>query len=93
MMLAHFRMLIYEFLNKDPDIVPQEAPIIILYSKSAVFMAENGKYTKRIRYILRSVHFVRNGENCIMHQINWCEGGLQLADIANKNVGENDLTP
>ena len=28
-----------------------------------------------------------------MHKIDWCEGGLQLADIATKNVGEPDLTP
>ena len=34
-----------------------------------------------------------NGENCKMHNIYWCEGGLQLADIATNNVGENDLTP
>ena len=27
-----------------------------------------------------------------MHKIDWCEGGLQLADIDTKNVGENDLT-
>ena len=27
MVLAHFRMLIHEFLNKDPDIVPEEAPM------------------------------------------------------------------
>ena len=26
-----------------------------------------------------------------MHKIDWCEGGLQLADIATKNVCENDL--
>ena len=26
MALAHFRMLINELLNKDPDIVPEEAP-------------------------------------------------------------------
>ena len=26
-----------------------------------------------------------------MHKIDQCEGGLQLADIATKNVGENDL--
>ena len=29
MALAHFRMLIHELLNKDPDIVPEEAPLII----------------------------------------------------------------
>ena len=26
-----------------------------------------------------------------MHKIEWCEGGLQLADIATKNTGENCL--
>ena len=28
-----------------------------------------------------------------MHNIDWCEGGLQLAKISTKNVSENDLTP
>ena len=28
-----------------------------------------------------------------MHNIDWCELGLQLADSATKNVGEPDLTP
>ena len=28
-----------------------------------------------------------------MHNIDWCEGGLKLADIVIKNVGEYDLTP
>ena len=28
-----------------------------------------------------------------MHKIDWCEGGLQLADIGTKNVSEPDLTP
>ena len=28
--LAHFRMLIHELLNKDTDIVPEEAPLIVL---------------------------------------------------------------
>ena len=28
-----------------------------------------------------------------MHKIDVCEGGLQLADIVTKNVGEPDLTP
>ena len=30
MVLSHFRMLINELLDKDPDIVPEEAPLIIL---------------------------------------------------------------
>ena len=39
------------------------------------------------------IHFVRNGKKCKMHKIDWCEGGLQLAEIGNKNVSETDLTP
>ena len=35
MALAHFRMLIHELLNKDPYIVPEEDPLIVLDSKSA----------------------------------------------------------
>ena len=31
--LAHFRMLIHELLNKELDIVPEEAPLIFLDSK------------------------------------------------------------
>ena len=33
--LAHFRMLVHELLNEDPDMVPKEAPLIVLDSKSA----------------------------------------------------------
>ena len=28
-----------------------------------------------------------------MHNIDWYEGGLKLAEISTKNVGEHDLTP
>ena len=49
MALAHLNMLIYEFLNKDPDIVPEEAPLIVLYSNYAICMAKNGKDTKHTR--------------------------------------------
>ena len=38
------------------------------------------------------MHFVRNGEKCKMHKIDWCEGGLQLADIVTNNVSEPYLT-
>ena len=62
-------------------------------SKSTIFMDKNGKDTKNTRHIYRRVHFVRNGENCKMHKINWCKGCLQSADIATKNVGENDFNP
>ena len=45
------------------------------------------------RHISRRIHLVKNGENCKIHKIDWCEGGLQLADIATNNVGEPDLIP
>ena len=91
MALSHFRMLIHKLLNKDPDIVPGEAPVIILDSKASKCMAKNGKDTKYTRHIYGRVYFGRNGEKCKIHKIEWCEGGLQLADIATDNVGENDL--
>ena len=75
---SHFRMFIHEFLNKDPDIVPEEGPLIVLYSKSAMCMAKNGKDTKHTRHIAKRMNFVRNGEKCNMHKIGWCEGCLQL---------------
>ena len=56
-------------------------------------MAKNGKDTKHTRNIYRRAHLVRNGEKCKMHNIDWSEGGLQLADIATKNVGEDCLNP
>ena len=93
MALAHFRMLVHELLNEDTDMVPKEGPLIVLDRKSAMCMAKNGKDTKHTRHIARGMHFVRNGENCKMHKIDWCEGGLQLADIGTKNVSEPDLTP
>ena len=93
MALANFRMLIHELLNEDPDMVPKEAPLVVLDSKSAMCIYKNGKDTKHTRHIARRMHFVRNGEKCKMHKINWCEGGLQLADIDTKNVSEPDLTP
>ena len=93
MTLAHFRMLVAELLNEAPDMVPKEAPLIILDSKSAMCMAKNGRDANHNRHIARRMHLVRNGEKCKMHKIEWCEGGLQLADIGTKNVSEPDLTP
>ena len=71
----------------------KEAPLIVLDSKYAMCMDKNGRDTKHTRHIARRIHFVRNGEKCKMHKIEWCEGGLQLADIGTKNVSEPDLTP
>ena len=61
MALAHFRMLIHELLNEDPDMVPKEAPLIVLDSKSAMCMSKNGRYNKHTIHIARRMHFVRNG--------------------------------
>ena len=73
--------------------VPKESPLIVLDSKSAMCMAKNGKDTKHTIHIARRIHFVRNRQKCKMHKIDWCEGGLKLADIGTKNVSEPDLTP
>ena len=89
MALAHFRMLIHEFYNKVPYIVTEKAPLIKLYSKSAMCMAHNVKDTKHTRHIASRMHLVRNGEKCKMHYIDLCEEGLQLADIGTNNVGTN----
>ena len=62
MALAHFIFLIYELFNEDPYIVPEEAPLIVLDSKSAMCMAKNGKDTNHTRHIAWRINFVMNGE-------------------------------
>ena len=91
--LAHFRMLIRGLLNKDIDIFPEEAPLIVLDSKSDMCMDKNSKDTKDTRHIIMRIHLVRNGEKFNMHNIDWCEGNLHLAYIAPNNFGEHDLIP
>ena len=82
-------MLIHEFFNKDPGIIPQESPLVVLDSKYAMCMAKNGKDTKHTRQTARRINYVRNGEKCKMYNIDWCEGGLQLAKIYTKNGGDH----
>ena len=72
-------MLIHELLNKDIDIVPKEAPLVVLDSKSAMCMANNGKDTKHTIHIARRMNFVRNSGECNLHKTVWCEGGLRLS--------------
>ena len=62
MALAHFKMLIHELLNEDPDMVPKEAPLIYLYSKYAMCMTNNGKGIKHTRHIARRMYCESNGE-------------------------------
>ena len=92
MALSYFIILIHELLNKDPYIVREEAPLVVLDSKSDMCMDNNGKDTKHTRHIARRIYLGRSVEKCKMHKIDWCEGGLKLADIATKNVGNPDLT-
>ena len=56
-------------------------------------MDNNGKDTKHTRHISIIVNIVINGENCKIHNIDQCEGGLKLTYISTKNVGETDLNP
>ena len=58
--LEKFRMLIHELLNKDPDIVSEEALLIVLDINYPMCMAKNGKDTKHTRHIARIMHLVRN---------------------------------
>ena len=58
----NFRILNNELLNKDPVVFTEQSPLIILYSKSAIWMANNGNDTKHPIHIPRIIHLVRNGE-------------------------------
>ena len=73
--------------------VPKQAPLIILYGKSVLCMANNGKDTKHTRHIVIILHIVRNGEDFNLHKTVWCEGGLQISDIGTKNVSKDKLNP
>ena len=81
MALAHFRMLIHELLNEDPDIVPEESSFIVLDGKIAICTDNNGRDANHTRKIARRMNLVRNGEKSKMYKLYWCEGGLQLADL------------
>ena len=47
-------------LKKDPDLVPEQAPLIILDIKSDMCMSKNGNYTKQTGHIVRRIQFVIN---------------------------------
>ena len=54
-------------------------------------MAKNGKDTNHTSHISIRINCLENGEKCKMDNIDWCEGGLPLSEIATNNVDENDL--
>ena len=51
--LAYFKVLNNELLNKDPDVVPEKSPLIILDIKSDICTDNNVKDTKHTRHISR----------------------------------------
>ena len=57
--IGHFRILNNEFLDKDPDLVPEQSHLLILDSESAVCMANNSKYVKHTINIARILHLLR----------------------------------
>ena len=72
-------------MNKDPDVIPEQASLIILDRKSAVCMSNNGKHTKHARHISILMHFVKNVEDFHLQKVVWFEGGLKLSDIGTNN--------
>ena len=89
--LAHLGMINNELLNKDPDVVPEQAPLIILVRKSAICVDGNIKDTKHTRHIFRRIHLLINGEECNLQKTVWFEGGLKLGDIGTNNVRKDDF--
>ena len=69
MSVSYFRVLIHKLLKKDSDIVPKEALPTIFDSKSSLCMTNQGSDTKHTSHIARRVYFVKNCENCKIHQI------------------------
>ena len=89
MYLARFRMINYDLLNKYPYLVPEQAPLIILYIKLFIYMSDSGKDTKHTRSIDRSIIFVGNGKVWHFNNTVCCERCLKLSDIETKNVMED----
>ena len=90
MSIAHSIILNNKMLNKDPDVVPKQAPLILLDIKPSVCMTNNSKDTK---HISRRMYSVRNYKECNLHKIVWCDEGPKLADIGTKNVRDDELNP
>ena len=84
-------MLNNSFMYKDPHMVPEQAPLIILDSKSAVFMYKNGKDTKHTRHISMRMHLLRNSKKWNIHKTLWCEVVMNLKYIGTNTVTEDEF--
>ena len=91
MSISHFSMLSNEFLIKDPYVVLEQAPLMILEGKLALCMANKGNDIKHTIIIDIRMHFVRNVEECNFHNTVWCWGGLKFAEIGTENVSKYEL--
>ena len=58
---AHSRMIKNELVNKDTDVVPEQALLIVLDINSYLCMSKIDKDTKHTRNIYKKQHLVRNG--------------------------------
>ena len=88
MALAYFIILNNEFLYKNPDVVPEQASLIILDRKSDIYMANNDKETKHNIHIYIKMNLVRNGDECtrkcgVREVWNWKK--LELRMVGNMN--------
>ena len=91
MALANFRMLNIELLKKDLDMVPEQAPPIVLDRKSDICMTNNGLYNKQTIHISIRINLLRNVEEFNLHKKLWCEGCLQMEENRTKNVRKMNL--
>ena len=91
MTLSHFRVLYNDLTKKDPDVFPDQAPLIIFDNKSDLCMAKDGKDTKHNRHIAIITQLIRNGEYLNLHNTVWYGGGLKLTYIGTNNVREDQL--
>ena len=81
-----------ELLNEDTDMVPKEAPLIVLDSKYDMCMAKNGKDIKHTRNIARKMHLVRNGaslgssQECMVCLVSLPLLAMHMADLLSKTI-------
>ena len=57
MALLNLRVLNNQLFNKNPGVVPEQAPLIILDRKLSIFMANNGKYNKHTIHVTIGITF------------------------------------
>ena len=59
--ISHLRVISNELLNKDPDVVPKQTPLIIFDNKWDICKPKICNDIKHTRHIFRIINFVING--------------------------------